>query len=239
MEQESFKRVLAKVGARPADPATQHATRHYSETLSKEIAHWLRDLILAEGIGKAVLTPEAKVTTIYGGKSLDVGVTDDRGYLVLDISVKTFNFKDRHTRNYRHNYTGRFYELLGEELDLRRSYRWATLVALIFLPSDSTSDSDPSSFAHAVRQYSKILNREHEQGVGFEHVFIAVHDARGSIYFFDTGSMPPRTGHPKPTDRLSVAAMIKLVKRTVAGRAARVAKEGLPRRIRFTYLDPA
>ena len=102
------------------------------------------------------MTPEAKDPTVYGGKSLDVGVVDSRGYLLLDFSIKTFSFKDNKTKNYRHNYTGRFYELLGEALDLRKSYKFATLVALVFLPEDSTSDSDPSSFAFAVRQFSKI-----------------------------------------------------------------------------------
>ena len=239
MSRKTFESVLARVGARPLGVVSQDATRHYSETLSKEVAHWLRDLVIAESIGATVLTPEAKIPTIYGGKSLDVGVVDGRGYLVLDLSIKTFNFKDRRTRNYRHNYTGRFYELLGEELDLRRSYRWATLVALIFLPSDSTSDSNPSSFAHAVRQYSKILNRDHEQGVGFEHVFIAVHSEVGSIYFFDAGSMPPKTGHPKQSDRLSLDEMLKVMRGTVTTRSSRVAKDGLPTRIRFRYLDPA
>jgi hypothetical protein len=118
----------------------------------------LRRIVAKAHIGTSVLTPEAKIPTIYeGGKSLDVGVVDERQYLLLDLSIKTFNFKDRNTTNYRKNYTGRFYELLGEELDLRRRYRWATLVALVFLPEDSVDDSSPSSFAHAVRQLSKIL----------------------------------------------------------------------------------
>ena len=239
MTKKQFKSVLAKVGVRPQGALSQNETRRYSETLSKEIAHWLRDLVIDEGIGARVLTPEAKIPTIYErGKSLDVGVVDERNYLVLDISIKTFNFKDRETKNYRHNYTGRFYELLGEELDLRRSYRWSTLVALIFLPSDSTADSDPSSFAHAVRQFSKILNRDHEQGVGFEHVFVAVHDEDGSIYFFNTHAAPPRTGHPKRSDRMSVDDVIKTIGQSVRARAGRVSKDRLPTRMQFRYLDP-
>jgi len=235
---QTFKAVLDKVGDKPALGSTQHETRHYSETLSKEIAHWLRDILLDERVGSAVLTPEAKVKTVYGGKSLDVGVVDSRGYLVLDVSIKTFNFKDRSTGNYRHNYTGRFYELLGEELDLRRSYRWASLVAIVFLPSDSVCDSSPSSFAHAVRQYSKILSPDFDMPYGFEHVFVAVHDADGSIYFFDASGMPPREGHPPMATRLTVEQMIARVRRTVDRRAERVMGAAMPIYTPFRYLKP-
>ena len=78
MAQKTFQHVLLKVGKRPSLPASQNVTRHYSETLSKEIALWLRDYLISEALGANVLTPEAKIPTIYGGKSLDVGVVDQR-----------------------------------------------------------------------------------------------------------------------------------------------------------------
>jgi hypothetical protein len=184
--------------------------------------------LLDAGIGAAVLTPEAKVKTIYGGKSLDVGVVDGRGYLLLDVSIKTFNFKDRATGNYRHNYTGRFYELLGEELDLRRSYRWATLVAIIFLPADSVDDSSPSSFAHAVRQYSKIISHDQNEPYGFEQVYIAVHDVKGSIYFFDASEAPPRTGHPPVEMRFDTNTVVEHMRKAVNQRAARASTSPMP-----------
>jgi hypothetical protein len=183
-----------------------------------------------------VLTPEAKVKTIYGGKSLDVGVVDERGYLLLDVSIKTFNFKDRATGNYRHNYTGRFYELLGEELDLRRSYRWATLVAIIFLPADSVTDSSPSSFAHAVRQYSKIISVDHDAPYGFEQVYIAVHDVKGSIYFFDASEAPPRSGHPPLEIQFNIKNVVEHMRRTVNQRAGRVSNSDMPVYTPFRFL---
>jgi hypothetical protein len=233
-----FKSVLDKVGAKPSGVVNQNQTRYYSETLSKEIAHWLRDMLLEQSIGAAVLTPEAKVKTIYGGKSLDVGVVDDRGYLLLDVSVKTFNFKDRQTGNYRHNFTGRFYELLGEELDIRRSYRWATLVAIVFLPADSVEDSSPSSFANAVRQYSKIVSQDVDMPAGFEHVFIAVHGTDGSIYFFDASGQPPREGHPRASARMSIESLLATVRRSLDMRRERVARSALPVHMPFQYSEP-
>lgn len=237
-QQPTFAEVLAAVGPQPTGTLNQNKTRNYSERLSKEIALWLRQIILTEGIGDSVLTPEAKIPTVYGGKSLDIGVIDQRGYLLLDVSIKTFNFKDRKTANYRKNYTGRFYELLGEQLDLRRSYRWATLVALVFLPSDSVEDSTPSSFAHAVRQFSKILPGAGDTGIGFEHVFVAVHNPQGELYFFDAVHPPPRVGHPHRDDQLGVRQVMSAIGGTVASRRSAIAAADLPTHTRFRFREP-
>jgi len=237
----TFAEVLAVVGKRPPTSADQHATRHYSETLSKELAHWVRDAVLARSIGATVLTPEAKVPTVYGGKSLDVGVLDQRGYLILDVSIKTFNFKDRHTQNYAHNFSGRFYELLGEELDLRRSYRWATLVALIFLPEDSTVDGkETSSFANAVKWYSKIALPEQSDAAGarFEHVYVGLHKPDGAIYFFDVAQAPPQRGAPEKKHRLAFDHILAFISKTVAERRAQIASDKLPRCTRFRFAEP-
>ena len=239
MAQKTFQHVLLKVGKRPSLPASQNVTRHYSETLSKEIALWLRDYLISEALGANVLTPEAKIPTIYGGKSLDVGVVDQRGYLLLDISIKTFNFKDKQTQNYRHNYTGRFYELLGEELDLRRSYRWSTLVAMIFLPEDCTEDSSPSSFAHAVRQFSKIASTDLSVGLGFEHVFVGVHGPTGSLYFFNAAEFPPKEGPPPPKQSLHIEDVLAVIRKTVEARRSHVAADPLPTHIRYKFVEPA
>lgn len=232
-----FDRILRAVGPKPELASGQNKSRNYSEVLSKQIAHWLGAHVLAHQLGPLLLPPEAKVPTIYGVKSLDVGVVDERSYLTLDISIKTFNFKDKRTGNYRHNYTGRFYELLGEEWDLRRSYRWATLVAMIFLPEDSADDSSPSSFAHAVRQFSKVLNRERDGTHGFDHVFIAIHDARGGIYFFDASEAPPREGHPEASSRLPLQRVLQIIHATVKGRASKVQEDQLPTKIPFTFIE--
>jgi len=238
----NFRDVTAAVGVRPQNDLDQNASRHYSETFSKQIALWLREKVIANGIGAWVLPPEGKVDTIYGvgnrGKSLDVGVLDDRRYLLLNISIKTFNFKDRRTRNYRHNYTGRFYELLGEELDLRRSYKYATLVAFIFLPDDSLSDTTPSSFAHAVRQFSKIASRDRDEiGLGFDFVFVAVHSAAGELYFFNSTGSPPRNGAPPPEMRLSIDQVLAIVTAVANRRRDSIADDPLPVYVPFRYLD--
>jgi hypothetical protein len=229
--QRSFKSVIEKVGAKPTNSASQNTLRRYSETFSKETAHWLRELCHARGLAHRMMMPEEPVATIYGKKSLDVGGLDARGYLVLDFSIKTFNFRDRCTGNYRHNYTGRFYELLGEELDLRRSYRFATLVAIVFLPSDSADDGAPSSFASAVKQFSKIarLPGESAQSAAFDHVFVALHHKDGGVVLFDASRAPPISGLPPQEECLTIDQVLDAVAATVRSRTADLRLAPCPR----------
>jgi hypothetical protein len=82
-----FKRVLSASEPRPDLSRGQNATRHYSETFSREVALWLRDLSIKHQLGANVLLPESKVNTVYGegnsGKSLNVAALDERGYLII------------------------------------------------------------------------------------------------------------------------------------------------------------
>lgn len=237
-----FKSVIDAVGERPAEDADQNASRHYSERFSKEVALWIREKVIARNVGVNVLPPEGKVDTIYGigrrGKSLDIGVLNGRKYLVLNISIKTFNFKDRRTKHYRHNYTGRFYELLGEELDLRRSYPHATSAAMIFLPEDSYVDTNPSSFAHAVKQFSKIIKEVADEGaMGFEHVFIAVHNSSGNLSLFDAAAMPPRYGAPSDALVKSMDEVLDILAATAKSRQSKTDSDALPAYTAFAFED--
>lgn len=227
---KTFKAVVEQTGTKPHLSSGQHASRHYSETLSAKFALWIRELVSERLPRYQVLLPEARVPTIYGSKSLDVAALDGRGYVVLDVSIKTFNFKDAKTGNYRHNYTGRFYELLGEELDIRRSYKWATMVAMVILPIDSCDDTVPSSFAHAVRQYSKIAVIPGRERLGneYEFVFIGLHNQAGDIYFFDASTRPPLSGPPPTSQRLSPARLMDLVMSEVSRREKEVAAAEMP-----------
>jgi hypothetical protein len=237
---EDFSNVLKEVGVKPSIGASQNELRHYSEELSRLGALWLKKTVEQEFPDLHILPPEGKVDTIYGvgnrGKSLDVAGKSENGYLAIDFSIKTFNFKDRRTNNYRKNYTGRFYELLGEELDIRRSYEFAILVALVLLPADSVEDSNPSSFALAVKQFSKIakLSTASPQEFGFEFVFIGLHDGNGMV-FFDATAAPPGVGLPDASSLLSPNEMLSLVKKVYESRKSDIKVANLPKYIPFAF----
>lgn len=237
---DGFRQLLASVGDRPP-VKNQHETRHYSETLSKALAHWIRDRLVDDPRIHSVLPPEGRVPTCFGSKSLDVGCRDASGYLALDISIKTFNFRDRDTGRYTHNFTGRFYELLGEGLDLRLSYPEAVLVAMIFLPLDSCEDATPraaSSFGNAVKQFSKIAGRgeDGEHALSFEHVFVGLYDEK-SVLFFDARTPPPRDRAPPRSTLLTCGDVLAIVLASVDERKSLRLPDKMNRSPTFRWAD--
>lgn len=218
-----FSTVLDWVGRDKPIHGGQNEKRHYSEVFSQDVAEWVAGYLVGRrGLDK-VLPPEAPVRTAFGKKRLDVGAVDHRDYLVVDISIKTFNFTDSRSGNYKKNYTGRFYELLGESMDLHHTYAHAVLVALIFLPEEALFDGTtraPSSFGSAVKQYSKIAGRAAytDEDVRFEHVYVGVHSTSGDIFFVDATRPPPKQGMPPLKWQLTPQEMFDEVLRSVEGR---------------------
>jgi hypothetical protein len=240
---DGFSEVLASVGKRPR-AINQNVTRHYSETLSKALALWLRTRLLKDPRVDNVLSPEARVPTCFGRKSLDIGCLDANGYLSLDISIKTFSFRDRATGRYTHNFTGRFYELLGEGLDLRLSYPEAVLCALVFLPLDSCDDGTSgaaSSFGNAVKQYAKIAGRgtDGEHALSFEHVFIGLYDESDGVSFFNVLTPPPRHGPPEPSTLITTQRMLESILTTVAARVTQRQTHKMNIQPAFRWADTA
>ena len=227
-----FQKVINACGPKPLITEGQNVTRHYSENFSRETALWMQELSKNFTLGDRYLNPEGKVNTVYGvgnqGKSLDVAALDERGYLVSNISIKSFHFKDRRTNNYRKNYTGRFYELLGEAFDVCKSYKYAAMTAIVILPDDSAIDSDPSSFALACKQFSKILRQNEAFEFGFDLVYVGTYTPK-DILFFDASRRPPAYGLGNPSQLLSVSNVFEVIKDLCVSRRPYVAKEPLPK----------
>lgn len=219
----SFKAVLDKAREESTDANDQNAKRHYSEVLSAGVAEWIAGVISGDDRVHKVESGEYPIQIAGGSKRLDVACIDANGYLALDLSIKTFNFKNK-AGTYKHNFTGRSYELLGESLDLRRSYPHAILGALIFLPQDGCFDSTkraPSSFGHAVKKFSNICTKPNvsDDALLFDYAFIGLHNPDGVVYFFDSSKSPPWCGEPDSTDRLSLEQVADQVLELVDSRS--------------------
>ena len=222
----SFETVLKYAGNNKAILDTQNGKRHYSERFSQDVAEWFAGYLRHDIKHDTLLPPESPIKTSFGTKRLDIGCVDPNGYLSLDVSIKTFHFRDQRTKKYNKNFTGRFYELLGESLDLHRSYPLAVLAAIIILPIDSCNDSltaAPSSFGCAVRQFSKISGRiePEDDPILFEHVFIGLYNSN-SIAFFNAMDAPPKQGIPERCYLISIEELIgKLIHSTDIRKATR------------------
>jgi hypothetical protein len=237
-----FSTVLKYAGLEKPVDGGPDEKRHYAEQFSQDVAEWYAGYLRTDDRVGRLLPPEAPVATKRGNKRLDIGSLDDNDYLALDVSIKTFNFRDHRSGNYTKNYTGRFYELLGESFELHDSYPLAVLAALISLPMDSCYDSTPrraSSFGQAVRQFSKIGGRSspNDEKTLFEFTFVSLHDEAGEIFFFDASRPPPQKGPPPLEDRLSTSQTIDILLDAVESRRSLREKSRLPENSPFVWLE--
>lgn len=156
-------------------------------------------------------------------KRIDVTVVDPILGLEIGFSLKGLNFRDTRSGNFDKNLTGRLYELGDETRLVHEHLPHAYMVALFFLPLESTSDKTgqaKSSFAHAVMKLRERTGRldpalsSHASRV--DAAYVALYAAgsepqsfpRGVARFFDVMLAPPRRGRPLVAGTLSLAEVV-------------------------------
>lgn len=202
-----------------ADRGDRAAKKNFAERLSRLLARLFANE-LTRSFPNARTTPRADGTAQeyrIGGdvdaKKTDVAVWDDRAGLVLGVSIKTITARDAKTNRYTKNVLRNDMELRDEADKLHRRQPFAYLVAVIFLPVDSTWDGRSSgahsSFAHAVFSFRKRAGRmapdAHRYDL-FERVFIGLLDAGRILGFFDVQDAPRR--NQPPALLMSIDAMV-------------------------------
>jgi len=227
------------MGDKPLNP-TQNESRRYSEIFSQEVSEWFAGYLKGGLADYKFLEPEKPVRTRNGSKRLDIGILDRNSYLALDVSVKTFNFKDRKTNAYSKNFTGRCYELIAESLEIRTNYPYSILVALILLPEDGCedyTDKRPSSFGNAVKTFSKLIQGKSLEKISFlcDYGFIGLFNESGEINFFDMNQPPPQKGKPLEIDLLDVHQISQILTKQVHERINIRSEASLPETIKFKW----
>lgn len=209
MHDLSFLEILETAGPRPAEGVNREHKKNYAEKLSRAIAQAFANSL--RSVFPGVLPDEhgerheSRARTAKGFKKLDVNYsTADLG-LALGVSIKTINFKDRKTGNYRKNYTRVDAELRAEAKDYHDRQPFSVLVAVIFLPVDACDDStsqSPSSFGLAVKYFRTRAARKgpRDEAELFERVFLGLYEHSGpdagQVFFFDVTNAPPKAGRP-------------------------------------------
>jgi len=204
-----IRRELEKAGDRAA-MLTQGQKKNYAEILSRELAQRFADQLRSEFPG---ILPdptgrgqESRARTSKGFKKLDVNYSTVELGLGLGVSIKTINFRDAGTKRYTKNYTRADGELRAEASDYHERQPYAVMVAVIFLPADSSEDgagNGVSSFGGAVQSFrSRGGRRSHEDpAMLFERVFIGLYETDaerfGEVGFFDVMNPPPKRGRPR------------------------------------------
>lgn len=199
--------VLAAAAPRPVQsdavgPKNQYAVRF----ADKMAARMATDLF--ERLENITATTKRSAGSARGAKQLDINFSTPRLGLALGISLKSVHLRDiKGAQRYTHNMKRNEEELRIEASGYHKRQPYAVMVAVLFLPFDSTEDGkrdNPSSFGSWVRHLRPYAGRaNHEDEIDkFEKIYIALYEPDGSaMRFLDIESAPPKNG--RPSDAIS------------------------------------
>ena len=139
-----------------------------------------------------------------GAKKVDVTWATEEGGLLLGISIKGINFRDRRSSNFQKNLTNRRGDMLFEAVTLHRRFPYAVLGGLFFLDHEASSDDTPrrrSTFTNAHARFQLFTGRQDPGGRDeqYERLYIVLLDASSSDAKYETYAV----GHPKTTVPMS------------------------------------
>lgn len=182
---------LKTLPTKPPDTATREDKRLYSESMSAKVAVALADELRNRGMKEArpsgpgdvgVSGAERRLAGGIGAKRVDVTWTTEESGLLLGISVKTINFRDRRSNNFQKNLTNRRGDMLGEALTLHRRFPYAVVAGFLFLDKDANSDQTSqrkSTFVNAFPRLRIFTGRQDPAGRDeqFERLYLLLVDA--------------------------------------------------------------
>ena len=144
---------LRSLPAKPPDEtASQADKKRYSELMSQAIAYAFAEELRQRGLeGALPAVPgelgasgaEKRISGGIGAKKVDVSWATDESGLMLGMSIKTINWKDKRTGNYQKNLTNRRGDLLVEATTLHRRFPFAVLAGWLFLDAGAATDATP------------------------------------------------------------------------------------------------
>jgi hypothetical protein len=195
---------LRDLGTKPPDNASREVKRRYSEQLTAKVAlafaqelrnRGLRDA-RPSGPGEAGASgAERRLSGGIGAKKVDVSWSTDVSGLLLGITLKSINFRDRKTKNFQKNLTNRRGDMLFEAVTLHRRFPYAVLAGFFFFDKDAASDSSAkrrTTFLNAHDRLKLFTGRKDPAGRDeqYEKLYIALHDPHAlspSAVFYEAG----------------------------------------------------
>ncbi len=148
-------------------------------------------------------TTKRTARSVRGTKQLDINFSTPELGLALGISLKSVHLRDiKGAERYTHNMKRNEEELRIEASGYHKRQPYAVMIAVLFLPFDSTADGkrlNPSSFGSWVRHLRPYAGRQSpEDDIDkFEKIFVALYEPAGTDFmFFDVEHAPPRNRRP-------------------------------------------
>jgi hypothetical protein len=125
---------------------------------------------------------ERRLAGGIGAKKVDVSWATEESGLLLGISIKSINFRDRRSNNFQKNLTNRRGDMLGEALTLHRRFPYAVVAGFMFIDKDAKTDQTDRrrcTFDNAFPRLRLFTGRQDPAGRDeqFERLFLVMVDA--------------------------------------------------------------
>jgi len=197
---------LRTLPPKPDDDAPASIKKRYSEQVSNAVAPAFADELRQRGMLGARPGPlggggpsgaERRMAGAIGAKKVDVTWATEESGLLMALSVKSINFKDRSTNNYQKNLTNRRGDLLYEGVTLHRRFPYAVLAGFLFLDRGAAEDGTSqrrSTFLNAHSRLRLFDGRNDPAGRDeqYERLYVVLLDVNPGRAWWELY----RVGHP-------------------------------------------
>jgi len=199
--EENRARTLAGKKPKAAVKESLSFAIYFARYMSAELA---AALVALDADFDGVRHGENVSQAVRGPKRVDINYSTPQAGLGLAISLKSVHFgeKESGSAHFTHNMKRNDEELRVEATEHHLRQPYAVLVAVVFLPFESCTDFDTSSFGSWVEYLWSLKGRfaTDDPPDLFELVFVALYARDGTeLHFYEVGGTVecPRTGRPK------------------------------------------
>jgi hypothetical protein len=187
---------------------------YFAKYMSAEIA---QALVTVDPNFAGVRSGENLSQAVRGPKRLDVNYSTPQTGLGLAMSFKSVHFgeKEDGDADFTHNMKRNDEELRVEATEHHLRQPYAVFVAVVFLPFESCSDFDTSSFGSWVEYLWPLKGRVSTEDPPdrFELVFLALYARDGSEFgFYEIGGTVECPRHGRPRQLLDLVQFLKRIK---------------------------
>lgn len=200
---EAVEAALKSLPAKPGD-GDEGKKGQYSQKVSEKLAIAFGHELRLRGMKEArPASPgeldqsgaERRMSGGIGAKKVDVTWATEESGLLLGISIKTINFRDKKTQNFQKNLTNRRGDMLIEAVTLHRRFPYAVLAGFLFLDKGAASDETlrrRSTFDNTHSRFKLFTGRPDPSGRDeqYERLYVSLIEATpfaASTQVFEVG----------------------------------------------------
>lgn len=162
---EAIVSALRTLPPKPDDDAPRDPKQKYSQKVSEVVAVTLGRELRQRGMREArpaspgeldASGAERRMAGGIGAKKVDVTWATEESGLLLGISIKSINFRDKKSGNYQKNLTNRRGDMLMEAVTLHRRFPYAVLAGFFFLDKGAAGDETAKRRSTLVNAHSRL-----------------------------------------------------------------------------------